>query len=368
MSDPTASPRSILVIRLGAVGDVVRTLPAVSCLRRSFPGARIAWAVEEPSREILEGHPDIDDVVVLRRRLLVSGLKLRGLGGALGHLKSFRRTLRERRIDWAVDFHGTLKSALIARMSGAARTYGFGPGHARERSYILYSDPIRLPHGPMSRASRALALAGALGADTSSPRRSLPVREEAAASARAFLARSAPARPRAMLYPGTSETQAYKRYPVSHFARIADALAERSVGSIVIGWGPGEEGIAEDLRRRMTRSAVLAPPSRLTELAELIRSCDLFIGSDTGPLHIAAAVGVPVVALYGPTDAATNAPFTDRPHLSFSGDVICRPCRNRGCQNRSCLRLIDPDKVAAAAMEILRVERSGVSPEVRPAG
>jgi heptosyltransferase-2 len=170
-----------------------------------------------------------------------------------------------------------------------------------------------------------------------------------------------------MIYPGTSETQAYKRYPASHLARLADVLAERSVGSIVIGWGPGEEGIAEDLKRRMTRGAVLAPPSRLTELAELIRECDLFIGSDTGPLHIAAAVGVPLVALYGPTDAAVNAPFTDRPHLSFWGEVTCRPCRNRGCQNRSCLRLIDPDTVATAAMELLSGTRMPGAPPVVPA-
>ncbi len=357
MNAVASPPQSILVVRLGAVGDVIRTLPAVSCLRRSFPQARIAWAVEEPSREILEGHPDIDEVLVLRRKVVKRALRPLGAAGAVRHLREYAASLRERRFDWAVDFQGTLKSALIARAGSPRRLFGLGSGHAREHAHFLYTDPVRLPRGPqgrMSRVSISFALVEAMGADTSRPRTTLPPRDAAAAFARRFLDASAPRRPRVLIFPGTSETQAYKRYPAPLFARLADALAERSGGTVILGWGPGEERIAEEVRGSMSREAVLAPPTRLPELAEILRACDLFVGSDTGPLHLAAAVGVRIVALYGPTDPQLNAPYTEQAHLSFVGDVTCRPCRNRGCQNRSCLRLIDPDRVARQAMELLR--------------
>lgn len=348
-SRPPPAPQALLVIRLGAVGDVIRTLPAVSCLRSSFPGTRISWAVEEPSREILEGHPDVDDLLVLRRKLL------RGfaLGAALRHLAGFRSSLRERRFDWVVDLHGTFKSALIARAAAAGRIFGFGPGHAREMAHLLYTDPIPLPRRRMSRVDRALAAVAAIGAATDSPRRILPESPEAARTMAAFLDREAPARPRVLVYPGTSAAQAYKRYPAARLAEIVTELSASTGGTIVVGWGPGEREIAEEVMRRSRGRRVLAPPTRLRELGELIRASDLFIGSDTGPLHLAAATGVPVVALYGPTDPEINAPYTDRPHAAFRGDVACSPCRNKGCRNRSCLERIDTSEVARSASELL---------------
>ena len=359
MNEPGSPTRSILVIRLGAVGDVVRTLPAVSCLRRSFPSARIAWAVEEPSSGILEGHPDIDEILVLRRKVLVAALNLRGISGAITHLRAYTAALRERRFDWAVDFHGTIKSALLARWSGAPRRFGFGRDHAREHAHILYTDTAPIPRERMSRVTRALRLVAHLGAEISSPRIRLPVREEASASARRFLDAEAPARPRTVICPGTSETQAYKRYPARLFARLADEVAAGTGGSVIIAWGPGEKETAEEVRRSMSRPSILAPPTRLSELAELTRQCDLFVGSDTGPLHIAAAVGVRIVGLYGPTSRTLNAPYTDQPHLMFVGDVDCRPCRNRGCTNRSCLHLIDPVMVARRAVDLLGTSMAG---------
>ena len=356
VTDRTAAPASILVVRLGAVGDVIRTLPAVSCLRQSFRAARIGWAVEEPSREILEGHPDIDDVFVLSRRTLKAGLTPAGAGAAATHVRGYLRALRERGFDVAVDFQGTLKSAFIARRSGARRVFGFGQGHAREYAHLLYTDPVALPRGRdgrMSRVARSLRLVAAIGADVSEPRATLPVREEAAAGARRFLDEAAPRRPRVLIFPGTSDAQAFKRYPAPLFARLADGIATETGGSIIIGWGPGEETIAADLLAAMKRPGVLAPPTRLLDLAEILRQCDLFVGSDTGPMHLAAAAGVPIIALYGPTDPEVNAPYTEAAHLSFVGDVTCRPCRNRGCLNRSCLRLIDPEMVARRAAELL---------------
>ena len=167
--------------------------------------------MEEPSRVLLEGHPDLDEVLVLRRRLLSAALRLRDPAAAWNHLRSYAASLRERRFDWAVDLHGTLKSALIATISRARRTFGFGPGHSREWAHLLYSDAVALPRGRISRVERALAVAEALGADRSSPRRTLPVRQSAAGAIRGFLADQAPGRPRVFIHPGTSEAQASLR-------------------------------------------------------------------------------------------------------------------------------------------------------------
>jgi lipopolysaccharide heptosyltransferase I len=346
-------PRSLLVIRLGAVGDVIRTLPAVSCLRGAFPEAKIGWAVEEPSREILQGHPDIDEVHVLARRQLRAGPFPARLFRGAGILRAYAAGLREASFDWAVDLHGTFKSGLIARLSGARRIYGFGRGHAREHADLFYTDPVPLPRKKMSRVERALAVAGALGAEISSPRRVLPEWPDAARVAERFLREKAPDHPRILISPGTSETQSFKRYPAPLFARFADAMVEATGGRIILAWGPGEESIVEEVRRSMSRLAVPTPRTSLTELAEIARRCDLFVGSDTGPLHLAAATGIPVVALYGPTDPKVNAPYTVRPHLVLVGDVSCRPCRNKGCRNRSCLWRIDPELVARRSLALL---------------
>jgi lipopolysaccharide heptosyltransferase I len=366
----SVSPGAILIVRLGAVGDVIRTLPAVSALRKTWPDARISWAVEEPSAPLLEGDPDIDEVLILRRKILGGIARLRGVAPALAHLRGFRATLRARRFDWAIDFQGTIKSALLARASGAARTIGLGSGHAREHSSLLYSDPVRLPGGragKMSRTARALALVESLGADVSSPRRTLPVREPAAATARTILERGASRRPWILLFPGTSSAQAFKRYPADLFAHVGDLVAAGSSGTVILGWGPGEESIVEEVRRRMSRAPIVLPRTSLPELAEILRACDLFIGSDTGPLHLAAAVGTRTVAIYGPTDATINAAESRSPGVAIAGDVVCRPCRWRGCLNRSCLRLIDPAVVAERALDLLNHDSAATPPsEARP--
>ncbi len=332
----------------------MRTLPAVSCMRRTWPLATIGWAVEEPSREILEGHPDIDQVHVLARRSLGRVRPAaRLLRGAL-LLRDYAAGLRRGSWEWAVDLQGTFKSGLVARLSGARRVFGFGPGHARELAHMLYTDPLPLPRRRMGRVERALESAAILGADVSAPRRHLPERPEAAVAVARFLEGSAPARPRILISPGTSEAQSFKRYPWPLFASLADELLERTGGSVIFAWGPGEESIVESILGSMRRPAVATPRTSLTELAEMARRCDLFIGSDTGPLHLAAATGIPVVALYGPTDPIVNAPWSERPRLTFAGDVACSPCRNRGCQSQACLRRIDPSRVADEAAHLLK--------------
>lgn len=356
------------MIRLGAVGDVIRTLPAVSCLRRTWPEARIGWAVEEPSSELLEGHPDVDEVHILARRSLRRGFALARLFRAAALLRRYAGGLREGSWDWIVDLHGTFKSALIARMTGAPKIYGFGRGHVRERADLFYTDPLPLERRKMSRVERALASAGLLGADVSSPRRLLPERPLAAEVAETFLSSLPPGGPTILISPGTSEAQSFKRYPAPLVARLADAIVEATGGRVLLAWGPGEEDLVEEILGMVKRPAHATPATSLVELAEIARRCDLFIGSDTGPLHLAAATGIPVVALYGPTDPVVNAPYTDRPHLAFTAGVACSPCRNRGCRSQACLWRIDPLDVARQAAGLIGHGSGRTPPGSAPLG
>ena len=349
----------ILMIRLTAIGDVVRTLPALSCLRRAYPKAHIAWVVEESSRDILLEQPDLDETILFPRgRLSRVLLHPEELGAARAALGAFGRTLKDARFDLVIDFQGTLKSGLMTRLTGAPRRVGLGRGSAREMAHIFYNETVDLPSGAISRVDRALALVAHLGVPTDGASSAIPERADDAAYVETFLAgltgatrEGRPAHP-AVIFPGTSRTQAYKRYPPSHFARAADLLAERTGSPIVVAWGPGEEEMASDVVASMRTPATIAPPMTLGQLTALIRRSRVFLAGDTGPMHIAWTVGTPVVAIYGPTDPVVNRPGGRHSAVAYQ-KVFCSPCRNRGCIARTCLENLPPERVADCAGSVI---------------
>ena len=347
----------ILLIRLSAIGDVVRTLPAFTCLRRGLPDARIEWAVEEASTGVLRDQPGLDRVLVFPRRQLARTLfapdELPAAGRALA---AFLHDLRESRYDLVIDFQGTFKTGLLSRLTQAPRRVGLGRGHAREMSNIFYTETARLPRKRMNRVDRSLALVAHLGVSIDDPVSDIPERADDAAYVESFLAglsARAAAGPPAVIFPGTSRAQAYKRYPAAHFARAADRIAERSGAPVVVAWGPGEEELAEDVISSMRTPASLAPALTLGQLTSLIRRCRVFVSSDTGPMHIAWTVGAPVVAVLGPTDPVLNHPGGTLGEVAYK-KIWCSPCRNRGCSSRSCLEELPPETVAEAALTVIR--------------
>lgn len=348
------------MIRLSAVGDVVRTLPALSCLRRAYPAAHIDWAVEDAARGILEAQPDLDGVLVFpRSKLARVVLHPDEATEAFEALSRFIGSLKEARYDLVIDFQGTLKTGIMSRMTGAPRQVGLGRGHAREMAYLFYNDRADLPR-KMNRVDRSLALVAHLGVSTAGATSSIPGNAEDAAYVEMFLStlpkqgeeQLAPA----VIFPGTSRTQAYKRYPPQNFAKAADALADKTGSPIVVAWGPGEEDLAGDVIDAMSSPATLAPKLTLGQLTELIRRSRVFIAGDTGPMHIAWTVGAPVVAVYGPTDPVLNHPGGPFSAVAYQ-KVFCSPCRNRGCIARTCLERLDPETVAQTALDVIEKAR-----------
>jgi ADP-heptose:LPS heptosyltransferase len=342
--EPPAA-RRILVIRLGALGDVVRTRFAFAGLRALYPHARIDWLVEDRAAPGLVGIRDLDEIVEVPRREL-RWLRPARSARALAALVS---ELRARAYDLSVDFHGILKSALLARAANIPVRVGFAPPLAREGSARLLTHAAVLPRSHMSRFERNAALVRWLGGDVpdGAPPLDLPPADSRVAGLGEY----------AVVHPGTSASTPYKRWDPERYAEVCRTLHARTGLRALVTWGPvsGERAAAEAVVAGAGGAAVLAPQTAsAVQLLVLMRPARLFLGSDSGPMHLAALAGLPVVAVFGPTDPVENAPFPGLPHRVLRRDVGCNPCRE-GCPARTCMAAVSADEVAGAALELLGV-------------
>lgn len=331
----------ILVIRLGAVGDVVRTRFAFAGVRALYPRAQIDWLVEDRAASALDGIVGLDSVLRLPRRGLLRERPL----GSLGRLAAFARELRARRYDLVLDFHGILKSALLARASGTPISVGFETGVAREGSARLYTERVAFRPLHTSRFERNAALVRFLGGDVPDDPPPLELPDRVARELASVPSGSI------VLHPGTSPETRYKRWDPDRYAEVATALQERLGFDSLVTWGPEDEerASAERVVAAAGGAARLAPETpTILHVLELLRRSRLYVGSDSGPMHLASLAGIPVVALFGPTDPVENAPFGGLPARVLRRDVGCNPCRE-GCPARPCMAAIAVESVLEAA-------------------
>lgn len=327
----------ILIVRLGSLGDLVHTLPAVTALRNANAGAEIDWLVDAPHRDFLELVPIVSSLVVLPDRS--AGAWLEAI-----------RTMRRRGYELAVDFQGLVKSAVLARFSGAKRVAGFGRAGVRESfASAFYSERHDIPEGEHV-VRKNLALAAALGAKSAAME--FPIAPVDAPGVASFL--ETDSRPFALINPGAAWPN--KRWQPERLGSVARYLLERHQMASVVLWGPGEQEVAADVARHSGGAARVAPPTGLKALIALSRRARLIVSGDTGPLHIAAAVGVPAVALFGPTNPLRNGPW-DPNDISISLYDSCSCHYQRRCSRSAsdwCLGQITVDQVMDAAGRRLR--------------
>jgi ADP-heptose:LPS heptosyltransferase len=348
----------ILILRLGAVGDVVRTLPAASALRAAYPDARITWLVERASASIVEGEPWVDEVLVFPREALRASLVRLRVGEFAAGLRRVVRTLRERRYDLVVDFHSILKSGALAFASGARVRVAYAQPYGRELAWLFATHRARLEPGRISRFERNEALVRFLGANRVGLAQPLTLAPDAVS--RMDEALGGGPRP-VVIHPGTSPATPHKRYPPAAYAAVARALAKSPGVPSIVTMGPSRDDreAAQAVVAASDGAARPAPPTKdLRDLAALFSISRLYVGGDTGPLHVASLVGTPVVQLIGPTDPVENAPYPGTPSRTVRVQVGCNPCR-RGCAAATCMQVIPPDAVAEAARELLARGRTG---------
>ncbi|MCI0402563.1 MAG: lipopolysaccharide heptosyltransferase I [Acidobacteria bacterium] len=297
----------LLIVRLGSMGDIIHTLPAAASLRAAFPEAQIDWVVEERWKDLLEGNPDVSRTIAVDtqrwRRELGQQRTWSELTGAVGGL-------RQQRYDLAMDFQGLLKSALVARLSGASRRLGFDKGVAKEPGATLfYSERVRPPEN-CHVVEMNLTLARAAGATTDVVRFPLPARPEDDAYVEEQLRAHQVRGEFIILNPGGGWGS--KCWPVERYAQLHNALARARGWRSFLNAGPGEEKLVEEFTAQARVTRPVHFPLTLGQLVALARRARLLVAGDTGPLHLAAAVGTPVVGLFGPTDPARNGPFGGR--------------------------------------------------------
>jgi heptosyltransferase-1 len=347
----------VLVVRLGAMGDVVRTLPAASALRQLYPKARLAWLVERASASVVEGQPWLDEVIVFPREELRAALRTGRLPTLLALIRDTLRTLRAGHFDLVLDFHSILKSGLLSLATGAPTRVAYARPYGREVSWLFANHRARLAPSRASRFARNAALLGFLGAEPKPLPRPLGLAPDLLERMREGIGPDAPA----VIHPGTSDATRHKRYAPSAYGAVARALAEAPGLPIIVTRGPArdDEAEAEAVVAASGGAARLAPPTaNLLELAALFAQCRVYLGADTGPLHVASLVGTPVVQLLGPTDPLENAPYPGTPSRTVRVPVACSPCR-RGCAAATCMRVIPPALVVQAARELLAGDAPG---------
>jgi len=351
-------PVRILIVRLSALGDVVATFPAYHLLRQALPGAVIAWAIEAPFASLVKDLPGLDRVVLLRtkrwRTAMLSPSTTRETVASI-------RALRDFRADTAVDFQGTLKSAVAARLSGAPRRIGLADEELRERGAALfYTERGGSPDGkrPRHSAERGIELAATVaqrlgGSSTQSPSRNVsPSASHLPSDENGIIERfiGELGSPFVLLQPGAGWKN--KEWGTRRFADLSRILFERRGLRSVVAWGPEEMQLAKDVIERSGGSATIAPPTKLPEFAYLATRASAVIGGDTGPMHLAAAVGAPTVGIFGPTVAAVHGPWGPKTS-TVEAPLACRPCNRRYGLRKPCLEAILVESVANAVIKLI---------------
>ena len=342
----------ILIVRLGSIGDIVHALPAAAAIRRALPRARISWVVERASAEILRDNPLLETLIEVDTKAL---RRWPMSGETLPATRRQLRRLRASPFDLAIDFQGLLKSALIARLSGARRRVGFGRAHLREpASRFLLTERVDVPaRTNVVRKNLALA-AGALGiaVPTDAADFEFPVgvsREhegEAEEIARRACGKFA------ILNPGGGWPT--KLWDAERFGALADRLLEDFGLRSVVTHGPGERELAERVAASSRAGAVLISSLTLKGFYALARRASVYVGGDTGPTHLAVAAGAPVVGLFGPTEWWRNGSPREDDICVERTDIDCRvDCHRRSCSVWVCMD-IGVERVAAAVGERLR--------------
>lgn len=353
-----STPENILVVRLSALGDCLHTLPLVDALRTAFPEAVIGWAIGEGVAPLLRDHPQVDSFHVLPRD--------RGTSRRvwMRRVARFRTDLRQGAWDVALDVHGLTKSGVVTRMSGAPRRIGLGGRESRELNRFFLTERAELPATPWHVVERNLSVLRALGVEppTAPGPGRLPDYGEERQGLRSWTEARLGGRPFVAFQPGT--TWATKIWPESSYVALARRMPERFDLDVVVLWGgKAEERAAQRIVGEADSPRVhAAPPTDLRELAALISLSSLAVGNDSGPIHLAAALGVPTVGIHGATDPARNGPWgaANRAVVTPT-ELTCRPCWKKTCRrgDLACLVLLPAEAVLEACARVLEAAGGG---------
>ncbi|MDL2226037.1 lipopolysaccharide heptosyltransferase II [Deltaproteobacteria bacterium OttesenSCG-928-M10] len=344
---------SLLIIKMSALGDVVMTLPALDALRQRYPLARIDWLVESPSAGLLAGHPHLDNVLVSPRHSLSRLGKSGDLKRAGRLFRDFRRELRSVEYDVVLDLQGLFKSGFQTFLARGRRKVGFD--RTREKSYLFLNERMPAYDPDRHAALRYLDAAVYLGAEVPNP---LPEKyytppPEAGAEADSLLAFGQA--PFVVVNPGAKWLT--KRWPVEHWLSLASRLAGETDLKIVVTGGRDDQEAGRLITLAAGQAAVdLCGRTSLPALAAILERAEAVVTADTGPMHLAAAVGARGLALFGPTRPWRTGPFGGHFEI-LTPPLDCLGCLKRQC-DRPCLETLVPEVVYERLAALLSTAES----------
>jgi heptosyltransferase I len=343
----TPGHKKILIVRLGSMGDIIHSLPAAAALKRSFPEWRLDWLVEHRWRGLLEGNPCVDNVIVVDtlrwRRMPLSGASWSGARNVFERLRSAD-------YDIALDLQAAIKSAVACVLSGARDILGFEKPWLKEPACsVLYTHRIAAHATHMVHVN--LALAAACGAALLDVRFPLPTGDDS------HLPRELDTQPFALINPGAGWRT--KCWPAERYAAVCDFLEHELGLRTCLNCGPAEEMLAHQVQNSCRTANPVIYSGDLTGLIALARKSRLAIGPDTGPVHLAAALGIPTIALFGPTDPRRNGPYGSRVQVLRSPQAVTS--YSHTAQDDEAMRGIQTSEVISVVGDLLREENGVVA-------
>ena len=338
---------NILMVKLSAIGDVIHTLPSLTALRRLYPDAHITWVVEEAAQDIILHHPYLDEVIIFRRKNWMTDFKRGEWQSVRRDVRSFLALLHSRRYDLVIDFHGLFKSAMVVLASGGKRKLGYDSW--QELSGLFLNEKI--PEDMNKHAvDRYLDFPRYLGATVGQAEFILPIHSDAQAGCLA-LQNAFSLKKNNYIAVNPIALWKTKLWDNQKFAELADMI-QRRLQIPVVFTGRDKESFDTITSKMTTKGINIGGRTTLMELACIYKDALAVISTDSGPMHLAAAVGTPVIALFGPTDPARTGPYGTG-HTVIRAGLSCSPCLLKKCSTKQCMEDILPEQVFAAVEKML---------------
>jgi 3-deoxy-D-manno-octulosonic-acid transferase/heptosyltransferase-1 len=347
---------NILIVKLSAIGDVIHTLPALNAVRNYYPNANITWLVEEDAAPLVQGHEALDRVIVSKRKRWLKALRSLSFLNTVQEVCGFIKALRDTRYDMILDFQALLKSGILIALARGQRKIGFGKGlEHMEHSYIFLNEHIPAVDMEIHALSRGMVLLNAVGIPTNEVEYKLPVSDHDRKNIDELMKQLGINGVKSLVAINPVAKWETKLWPNKKFAELADMLIDQYDMKIVFTGGIKDYSIIQAITSSMKGRAInFAGKTTLTELAALYEKAALVISTDTGPMHLAAAMGTPVVALFGPTAPWRTGPY-GRGHQIITAGLECSPCFKRRCETTDCMYQISMDQVLNGVKKVFGV-------------
>ncbi|MGC8737129.1 MAG: glycosyltransferase family 9 protein [Candidatus Hydrogenedens sp.] len=336
----------ILIIRLSAIGDVIRVIPVMEAIRIAYPDAQIDWVVEKKASDVINGHPALNNCIVFERS--------DNIFSSLKKFLTLCKEIKENHYDLTIDFHGILKSGIISFFSRAPYRFSFAPPRAQEFSHLFANYQVALPPDKiLTRVEENFMLAHVVGVEKIDDWIGMFIPIEIEEEIQNLMQKICETNKKLIvIHPPVERPE--KQWPLGHFARLADLLIADGRFEVLFTWGPGQLNTIKQITKQMQYPVLVSPQlPTLKHLASIINYSSVFISGDTGPMHLAWLLQQPAICLFGGTNPQQHAPQGPHFRVLYKGPIPFPPKMSIS-QAQEYLKEITPDEVFKSVLELIR--------------